>query len=366
MPDLNAKQLTLPLEIIQKDLSPEYAEIVKANWKVTFSRQYMTSIHAKRVMGLIASQIRKDGEVKEYYQITADKVITETGLNSKEVYKRMKDVVYELANIVYFIESDNSQTVVPRHLLDTTRFENPAGYYNGMLTVAFNPQLKGIVNELSHYNEYELKSYINYNSWYSMRLYELLYAFRDKNYVEWDIEKYREWMGCGVQLHRATGKPIIDNKTGKPKYIKYPSHAHAIERTTREPLKEYKGSELEFKVSGVTADACGRGRPAIIKVRFDFVWQKKSDYQKIVAWIEQSEEFKRIYERLKKYSVSDAVIVNYSRIIGQKKLNALLHDWDLRQLPNSKDRILNPEKYCNKVIADIGNKLKTEKEQAKG
>ena len=194
-----------------------------------------------------------------------------------------------------------------------------------------------------------------------MRLYELLYAYRDKNEVEWNIDKYREWMGCGVQLHKATGKPIMDNKTGKPKYIKYPSHAHAIERTTREPIKEFKGTELEFKVIPITASACGRGRPAIEKVRFEFVWQKKSTNQKILAWIEQSAEFKKIYERLKKYNVSDIVIINYSRIIGQKKLNELLYQWDLRQLPNSKDKILNPEKYCNKVLADIGKKLESEK-----
>jgi len=356
MPNLNDKQLTLPLEIIKDDLNPEYAEIVKQNWKVTFSRQHMTSILAKRVMGLIASQIREDGEVKEYYQITADKVINETGLNNLEVYKRMKGVVYELAHIVYFIESDDKETVIPRHLLDTSRFENPAGYYNGMLTVAFNPQLKGIVNHLAHYNEYELNAYVNFSSWYSMRLYELLSAYRDKNTIEWNIEKYREWMGCGVELDRE-GKPRTNKKTGKPKYIKYPSHAHAIERTTREPLKEFKGTELEFKVKPLTAEACGRGRPAIEKVQFEFVWKNKSNYQKIVAWIEQSDDFRKTYERLKKYNVSDTIVVKYSRIIGKKKLNELLHEWDLRQHPNSKDKILNTEKYCNKVLADIGKKL---------
>lgn len=363
MPNLKEKQLTLPLEVIQDDLKPEYADIVKQNWKVTFSRQYLASVYAKRVMGLIASQIREDGEVKEFYQITADKVINETGLNKKEVYKRMKGVVYELAHIVYFIESDDKEIIIPRHLLDTSRFENPAGYYNGMLTVAFNPQLKGIVDHLAHYNKYELNAYINFSSWYSMRLYELLSAFRDKNSIEWNIEKYREWMGCGVELDRE-GKPKINKKTGKPKYIKYPSHAHAIERTTREPLKEFKGTELEFIVKPVFAEACGRGRPAIEKVRFEFIWKQKSNSQKILAWIETSEDFKRIYERLRKYKVSDTIIVKYSRIIGKKELNSLLHQWDLRQHPNSKDPILNPEKYCNKVLADIGKKLEAEKRKS--
>jgi len=350
------RQLTLPLDVIHEDLKPEYAEIVKQNWKITFSRQHLASVHAKRVMGLIAAQIREDGEVKEYYQITVDKVINETGLNKYEVYKRMKGVVYEMSNIVYFIEDEKSHTVVPRHLLDTTRFENPAGYYNGMLTVAFNPQLKGIVNHLAHYNRYELNAYVNFSSWYSMRLYELLSAFRDKTYVEWDVEKYREWMGCGVELDRE-GKPRINKKTGKPKYIKYAKHTDAITGTTREPLKEFKGTELEFTVKALYADGVGRGRPSIAKVRFDFVWQTLSNSQKITAWIEQSQEFKKVYERLQKYKVSDAVVVKYSRIIGKQKLNELLHEWDLRQLPNSDNKIINPEHYCNKVIKEVGEKM---------
>jgi len=353
------RQLTLPLEIIKESQNPEYLEIVKQNWKITFSRQYLASVHAKRVMGLIASQIREDGEVKEYYQITADKVIQETGLSKFEVYKRMKGVVYEMANIVYFIESEVDDTVVPRHLLDTTRFKNPAGYYNGMLTVAFNPQLKGIVNHLAHYSKYELNEYVNFSSWYSMRLYELLSAFRDQPSVEWDIEKYREWMGCGVELDRE-GKPRINKKTGKPKYIKYKSHWDAITGTTREPIKEFKGTDLEFRVFPIMATGVGRGRPGIVKVKFEFTWQKKSPYEKIVSWIEESKEFEEVYKRLKKYKVTDTIIVKYAKIIGKKKLNELLREWDLRQIPTSPEdkKIINPEKYCNKVLKDVAEQMK--------
>lgn len=356
----DTRQLTLPLEILKEDFSPEYAEIIKQSWKITFSRQHLTSVYAKRVMGLIASQIREDGEVKEYYQITAEKVINETGLQNREVYKRMKMVVYELAHIVYFLEDNNSKTIIPRHLLDTSRFKNPAGYYNGMLTVAFNPQLNGIVNQLAHYNKYELKEYMNFSSWYSMRLYELLTAFKDKNSVEFEILKYREWMGCGVKIGDKTGKPIIDKKTGKVKYLKYRNHSDAIIRTTREPLKDLKGTDLEFKVTPIKASAFGRGRPSIEKVRFDFVWQTKSNYEKIVSWIEIFPKFKKAYERLKAYKISDDIIAKYGRKIGLKKLNELLYTWDLRQEAHSKDRIINPEKYCNKVIADIGKKLESE------
>lgn len=360
MKSLNDKQLTLPLEVLETDLSPEYAAIVKQNWQITFSRQYMTSVAAKRVMGLIAAQIKEDGEVKEYYQITASKIISEVDLDKKEVYKRMKGLVYELASIVYFLEDEESQTVTPRSLLDLTRFKNPAGYSNGVLTVAFNPQLKGIINHLAHYSRYELNAYVNFSSWYSMRLYELLAAFKDKPFVEFDIDKYREWMGCGVELDRQ-GKPRMEKKTGKPKYLKYPSHAHAIERTTREPLKEMAGTEMAFRVSPVFSTAAGRGRPAIVRVRFDFLWQEMSVSEKIVTWCEKSEDFKRIYERLRAYKVTDAVIAKYAKTIGKKELNQLLYQWDVRQEAHSKDKIANLERYCNKVVKDTAERILSER-----
>jgi hypothetical protein len=353
------QQLTLPLEVLEADLSPEYAAIVKQNWKITFSRQYLSSVHAKRVMGVIASQIQETGEVQEYYQITADKIISEVNLDKFEVYKRMKGLVYELANIVYFIEDDETQTVIPRHLLDTTRFKYPAGYSNGTLTVAFNPQLKGIVNHLAHYSRYELNAYVNFGSWYSMRLYELLAAFKDKPFVEFDIDKYREWMGCGVELDRQ-GNPRMNKKTGKPRYMKYASHTNAIERTTREPLKEMAGTEMAFRVSPVFSTAAGRGRPAIVRVRFDFLWQEMSVSEKIVTWCEKSEDFKRIYERLRAYKVTDAVIAKYAKTIGKKELNQLLYQWDVRQEAHSKDKIANLERYCNKVVKDTAERILSE------
>lgn len=350
------KQLTLPLEVLQDELNPEYLEIVKQNWKITFSRQHMTSVHVRRVMGLIAAQIREDNEVKEYYQITADKIIRETNLDRFEVYKLMKGVVYELANVCYFIEDEDSGTLIPRHLLDTTRFKYPAGYVGGTLTVAFNPQLNGIVNQLAHYAPFELNQYVNFSSWYSIRLYELLYAFKDKDNAEWDIENYREWMGCGVEWDRQ-GNPKTIKKTGKPKYIKYSNHADAIERTTREPLKEFKGTNLEFKVSPVYSTGGGRGRPSIKKVRFDFVWERKSSVEKIAVWVEGSEKFKAIYERLKRWRVSDENIVKYAKAIGHDGLNKLMIDWQEKN--KTKEPILSPLKYCNSEIVRVGKeKLK--------
>lgn len=354
MKNLNTTQLTLPLEEEENTNNSEYCELVKQNWAITFSRQYMTSIYSKRVMGLVAAQIKEDQKVQKYYQITADKIIQITGLDKKEVYKNIKSVIYELANIVYYIEDKKTHSYTPRHLLDTTRNTNPAGYHNGILTIAFNPKLDGIINEFSHYSEYELNSYIRYKSWYSMRLYELLSALRDKRIIEFNIEKYRGWMGCGIKLN-AKGQKEINKTTGKPKYIKYRNHSDAIKGTTREPIKEFKGSNLEFKVKPIYEEATGVGRPKIAKVRFTLISKNKSSKEKFNEWKQDFPGNERIYTRLKNFSVEDAVIFKFAPIIGRKRLFKLLYDWDLRQI--SPDRIANTENYCSKILKSEAEKI---------
>ena len=354
MKNENPVQLTLPMDIVKADYSPEYAELIKQNWKITFSRQLLTSVTVRRVMGLIASQIKEDGEVKEYYQISASKVIQETNLDRKEIYKRMKGVVYELSTVCYFIEDEETGAVIPRHLLDTTRFKYPAGYYDGKLTVAFNPQLKGVVNQLQHYSKYELGAYMNFSSWYSMRLYELLYTFKDKDFIEFEIDKYREWMGCGVEWDRE-GKPKYIKKTGKPKYLKYAKHTDAITYTTLEPLKDFRGTELEFKVSPVYSSAAGRGRPPVVKVAFEFLNRTLPAGERVKIWCEKSKTFNEQYKHLKEWKITDENIAKYTKPLGEKGINKLF--FHFKEKNKSKDPIREREKYCNWYIAFVGDKI---------
>jgi hypothetical protein len=162
-------------------------------------------------------------------------------------------------------------------------------------------------------------------------------------------------MGCGAELNERTGEPKIDKK-GKIKYLKYPSHSDMITYTTQEPLKEFVGTELEFSIEPIVDKTSTRGRPPIVKIRFSLKFQKRSAPEKLQAWCNTSETFKKTYERLKKYKVNDDLIVKYSKAIGQKEINSLLHEWDVRQVPSSKNPILNPEHYCNKVMKEVGEK----------
>jgi plasmid replication initiation protein len=351
MTDLRDNQLVLPLQE-----EPHYKELVKQNWQFTFTKQYMTSVYTKRVVGLIVAQMKEEGEMRDYYQIRALDIIRETGLAKPEVYRRLRVVVRELALVVFFFENEEKQRIIPRHLLDTTRKDNVAGYNDGVLTVAFNPALRDEIMLLAHYSRYELSTYMRFSSWYSMRLWEVLYAYRDLKEVEFTIANYRDFMGCGVVINEITGEPKTDKK-GKVKYIKYPTHSDMINYTTQEPLKEFKGTELEFTVEPMYERLSGKGRPPIVKVKFHLLWGGKSDAEKIQNWCEGSEKFQKIYERLKVWKVDDDKIVKYAKVIGVDELNKLMYYWQSKDAVGSKNKIDNHHRYCNSEIIRVGKEI---------
>lgn len=346
----NDKQLTLPL---YPDSEIEYKNAIKQNWKFTFSRQHLTSVHAKRVIGLTIAQMKEEGEMRDVYHIRAADIIRETGLQKAQVYKTMRSIIFELMNVAFYFESEKDDIILPRHLIDTTRWDEPVRYKDGVLTLAFNPTLRDMILELAHYSNFELEAYMKFSSWYSMRLWEILSAFKDTGWWEVSIEEYRNLMGCGIE-YSDKGNPRKDKK-GNFKYIKYPNTSDMIRKTTSEPLKELKNTELEFLVEPIR-EAIGRGRPQITKIRFDLVEALKTPEERIERWCKLSKQFADLYPRLKKWEISDENIVKYNKAIGLKKTNSLLWAWQQKNMAGSSHPIDNPLKYCNKAYVTEGQK----------
>ena len=347
MENNNTKQLSLPLMEMDEI---EYKEIVKQNWKFTFSRQYLTSVNTKRVIGLIIEQMKEEGEMRDFYQVRAADIIRKTDVAKEEVYRTMRETIFELVNVAFFFEDAKNHEIIPRHLLDTTRFENPASYKNGVLTVALNPTLRDIIMQLAHYSQFELDSYMNFSSWYSMRLWELLSAFKDTGWWQVSVEEYRELMGCGVAYTDKGNQR--KSKDGSVKYVKYQSTSDMVAKTTAEPLQELKGTDLEFTVTQIPEIRSGRGRPRIMELRFDLVFHQLSPIEKIEYWSAKNEKFAKAVERLRKWKISDENIAKYTHVIGSERINQLLYSWQIKN--TSKDPIGNPLVYCNKAFVAEG------------
>ncbi len=65
-------QLTLPLFPTDP---VQYKKLVKQNWQMTFSGQNMTSVYTKRAIGLVLSQMKEEGEMRDVYHVPAADII---------------------------------------------------------------------------------------------------------------------------------------------------------------------------------------------------------------------------------------------------------------------------------------------------
>jgi len=336
-------QLSLELETLPINLVHDikYADEVKQNYKFTFSRREKVSLLTERILLLLIAQVATENSVREIYQIKIADLIKLSKLSdAKTVYKKMPQVVEELASVVFYEKEFDKY--IPRHLLDTTRRINPAGYHHGILTISFNPVLHEYILDTAHHSKYKMADgLLSFSSWFSLRLWVLLSAFHDTGWWKVPIEDYRDYMGCWKK----------ENKNVKGKYVPvyelYPNTTDLITNTTDVALKEFSNTPLDFTTDmeyGVDSDGVRR----ITHVVFNLKKKKLTPQQTVNQWCLKSDPFKAAVIRLRKYEVSDENIVKYSRILGAIKTNELLHEWDIKNLTDS-TRIKSPKSFCNKV-----------------
>ena len=173
MENKNNTQVALPFDFKGKDIDL----YVRQHYQVTFARQKKVSVLAKKVMAGVISKIDiKDKTFKNYYQFHITDFIQE-GQDERSFYKEIKKAFKELADMSAFIEDYDSSKFAVRHFLNTSDVR--CGYDNGTITIVFNPLLAPYFLSLAHYTNYQLKWYMTFSSWYSMRIYELLSAYKD-------------------------------------------------------------------------------------------------------------------------------------------------------------------------------------------
>ena len=327
-------QMVLPL-IYSGEEAKEYA---KQHWNMTFARQKRISVCGKRIMARVLSMVKDDhDELLQYRMHVRD--VTSPDMDMTSAYKEVKQAFDELTNLKWLIEDPENREFYYRHLIDTTDPET--GYRDGEITIALNPILKPYFLALAHYTVFELKFYMHLKSWYSMRLFELLSAFRDTGVWRVPIEEYRQLMDCKD---------------------KYPNVTDLINRTTSEPLEELSSTSLAFEVTPIreTAGPKERGRPAITALEFRL---KKVQLKKVpVEWLEFSDEYRLVLDKLiHNWKVSEANIVRYAQAITLAGTRKLLQEWELKERSNQ--RIDDKVKYCNAVWIRVGRQKLKELEQ---
>ena len=312
-------QMTLPLIYTERDVKA-YA---KQHWNATFARQRKVSVYAKRIMANVLAMIKEDdSSLRPYYQMHISSVISNTDVDA---YTKIKAAFIELSQLHWLLEDLEKKRFEVRHLLNTSDIN--CRYEDGYITVVLNPILKPYFIELAHYTIYELKHYMHYSSWYSLRMFELLSAFKDTGVWWVAIDEFRLLMDCEK---------------------KYPNQHDMLKKTLTEPLQELEATDLAFTYEPVfDMYSHSRGRKPVIALEFQLKKARPKNIPK--EWFEFSDEHKKVLLRLRTWQVTDANIVRYAKAIGLERANKLLYEWQLKG-----KEIQDKAKYCNAVWVRVG------------
>jgi plasmid replication initiation protein len=305
------------------------------------------SVAAKRIMARVIDQIRDDDfKLRPYYQFRIIDIIAEAGITRETAYKEVQGALRELSAAAWEFESLDGSEWYIRHLLDTTK-ERAIGYKDGIITVLLNPQLEPYFVQIAHYSTYQLNNYMGLKSWYSMRFFEILSAFRDTGVWCPTIEQYRQLMDCSEEKDKR-GK-VKRDKNGSTK-MKYPDTRDLIRFTMTEPIEELASTNLAFNYEPVYETArMTRGRKKI--TGFKFTLTRKQDGKIPSYWL-QNVVVSKVVASLREWKVTDKNISLYLEDIGTKTANKLLYEWQLKE--NTDDRIKDRTKYCNAVFVRAG------------
>lgn len=312
-------QMTLPLIYTERDVKA-YA---KQHWNATFARQRKVSVYAKRIMVNVLAMIKEDdSSLRPYYQMHISSVISNTDVDA---YTKIKAAFIELSQLHWLLEDLEKKRFEVRHLLNTSDIN--CRYEDGYITVVLNPILKPYFIELAHYTIYELKHYMHFSSWYSLRMFELLSAFKDTGVWWVAIDEFRLLMDCEK---------------------KYPNQHDMLKKTLTEPLQELEATDLAFTYEPVfDMYSHSRGRKPVIALEFQLKKARPKNIPK--EWFEFSDEHKKVLLRLRTWQVTDANIVRYAKAIGLERANKLLYEWQLKG-----KEIQDKAKYCNAVWVRVG------------
>jgi plasmid replication initiation protein len=324
-------QLALPF-YEKPETKPDFKNNVKQHWNMTFARQPKMSVVAKRIFSMVLAQIREnDNKLKPYFELHVTDVITEE-MNRKSAYKEVKKAFKDMISLSWLIEDIDKRQFTYRHLLDSTKPK--FGYQDGLITVALNPMLEPYFIELAHYTKYQLDNYMKFESWYSMRLWEILSAFRDQGWWYVPIDEYRKFMDCEK---------------------KYSNVFDLIKYTLSEPERDFKGTKFEFEVEQIrSGDRSRRGAKPVVALEFRFKHEMKTIPP---SWYRTSKTHDFVLKELvQKYKVEEINIIKYGRFLGLEGLSKLRYQFETKQLSSKK--INDFAKYCNKVLIEAGEKAK--------
>jgi plasmid replication initiation protein len=302
------KATQLNLELISKE---DYRPIIKQHFNTTFARQGKTGVFAKRIFNLCLAKMDENSPKLEPVYIPIKDIVTKSELDEHyggSIINLAKTGITELGALSMWVVNKKGNLEF-NHFIESGSEIIPN---TGVMRIILNHRIKDYYKQLKHYTIFELDMFMRVKSWYSQRFIEVLSTFRDNGFWLVSIDKYRDVMG--TNYYNAKGKLI--------KRL-YPDVKDLIQRTTKEPLEELKGTYLEIgeieKIYDKTKT--GKGRKPITHLKFHL---KQKQIKKIPAVWRTNEYTKDIIEKMEEYKIDEPKIVRFCLGLGRGQVKEVI------------------------------------------
>jgi|GEM_PF-734241 len=146
------------------DLVVQHNDLIQANYPLT--------LQEKRIVLWLSSQVKKDDEEFKDHEMKISDFCELAGIKSKNMYKEIEKISTELMQKVLQIRKENSLMVVS--WLSYAEYF----YREGKIVLRFDPALKPyLLNLKEKFTQINLSQLLSFKSFYSVRMYELLYQY---------------------------------------------------------------------------------------------------------------------------------------------------------------------------------------------
>ncbi|MFW6224948.1 MAG: replication initiation protein, partial [Bacteroidota bacterium] len=302
------KATQLNLELISKE---DYRPIIKQHFNTTFARQGKTGVFAKRIFNLCLAKMDENSPKLEPVYIPIKDIVTKSELDEHyggSIINLAKTGLTELGALSMWVVNKKGNLEF-NHFIESGSEIIPS---TGVMRIILNHRIKDYYKQLKHYTIFELDMFMRVKSWYSQRFIEVLSTFRDNGFWLVSIDKYRDVMG--TNYYNAKGK-LIKQLYSKVKDL--------IQRTTKEPLEELKGTYLEIgKIEKIyDKTKTGKGRKPITHLKF-YLQQKQ--IKKIPDAWRTNEYTKDIIEKMETYKIDEPKIVRFCLGLGRGQVKEVI------------------------------------------
>lgn len=160
-------------------------------------KQSMTLQTARLIRLLITQIVKEDKDLKTYSCKIAD-LAKFLNVDSSNLYRDIKGICEcAMKSVVYIGDGNPKHPWKMFHWLSTAQYDG-----EGTLTLRLSDEIKPYVLELDKwFTQYQLKNILEFNSYYAIRLYEILQCeegiYRhEKEDHEFEVDELRQFFDC--------------------------------------------------------------------------------------------------------------------------------------------------------------------------